>query len=991
MPLGDVSFLASLLKLRDDYEATPGASAPLLAQWDQVRDDFAVGRPTDEDIQIVRQMFRRVIHDNPSTRVDPSIFRVARWFGAADHRVEQRRGDTFSDLGLDPLHLGVLLLVSGWTPEITPLTNGVDRYLRLPPELRTHFTDQLYLLDEIAATVTSLKPEQITPEFREQLKGKKVYHDLFRFLTEAYVDLWGLLSEHGDHWALLYNEIQNSLWEEEAPVRVYWADLNMTTINEQDADGTHGDDFLAIVGGQLNSRFGEPNSVRNIQRTSFQFTARSPGTVSTRMNDFTTRVSHGLSSNPLANADVVAGFEPEAVVSEREISRDNLYQYALQKDEDIDAFAAVINFGDRFDPAELRSRGIDSARRQLKGISPDFKGIRKSGNPVLIDTLNALIIKAIYEMNGVLAAQNRFFEKTKPHPEDRLLTVEGHPEPFTVFKEIDLPKVGSPLYQVWESYRQRKAGFVAPGQYFPSRHGVAPEAAPSFNRGIEDLPLLQIKNADRLHPRALEFLRLAPRLGRIKGEMSHRREGSPGGANQQFLDRMREVAHLPSDAPPTVVAAALSHWQEAALGLSTTYREIHTLAVTDLRYAWAPKHHQIFGVPRYDPQMGVERLFPVQAHFLGQEVALLGYEYLAALEYDSWSAYQAAYPSLATLDDAGFSHVQDAFFIQAHLLRLPAPLLSAIGGDHKLMAVSDPRVMVTGQGAIATSFAGSPFPDLHKVEMQEMVFTATDEAMVRFAPEDLAVKLMIDLHLNVQVTLRHSGVVSNQFSVILPQKDVRGRNILPSHVVMALSNQGMIVPPPVSLPIKNIQRLPMSVHQDAKESVAQLSPSDPHWYYGTQPGILYVPFNKTFTVSVATTDFPVVRRAENLLEMTAAERRVNQALADVKKAKWPHKGGQVFVASPSVSRTANRHRFHASPEVIRWIDRNPGHKQEFLRLTHAGASQRTMSRFLSHARAGMRGAHVPVGRGGPRGIAEITTLGTNAVALLDTSAMVLVR
>ncbi len=973
MSLESVQFLAGLFQLHDRYGELPTRDATMEPKWEQLRDDVASGRPSAQDIQTVRHMLRAVLRGHEdTTNMDPLVWGVVRWMGAVDHAVERRvpvrQHDAsnnisliFSQWGIDPLRLSLLLLVSSWTPDITPVQDGLERYLQLSPDLRSHFTSAQNVLDEIVGTILSLKPQNITPDFRASLR--EIFSpEVKRYLNQMYVDLRTLLFEHGDHWVLLYNDIQDRLWESEAPVHVYWADINMTSINERDPDGRYGNDFLAVVGAWLRSRRNLQGVVRNIQRTSFQFIADSAAAVANTMRDFSADVSHGLTSNPVADPTIVDDFVPEAVVSERIISRENIYDYAIQSLEDLDAFASVIGFNDMFGGDDLTKGGLERAKERLHGIPPDFRGIRQSGSLALIDTLNALIIKAIYEMNGRLAAQNKFFEKTdlSSVPVDFSTTMNpstsmdpseqgGRAHPFQIFRERDLPRPAQKeLYDQWKGFEVRKAGFVNPGQYFPSRNPELhdkPDAAPTFNKGIDKIPLLHIgdNGSTFFHLRVAEFLRLAPRLGRLKGEISHRREGSPGGANDRFLDRLWELAHLPDNSENLDIETVLWAWQQEAKKLSEVYHQVYAVAVTDLRHAWTPKQHETFAVPRY---RGEEEM---HADFVAQEMALQGCDAVAALEYDSWSAYQAKFPS-TQVDDKAFNRVRDAFFVKAHALGLPPPIIRPAGGDHVSVAFVDPSLQLPArsQAHVTKLFGDEPFHDFNKVEMQEISFR-TRSLPARLVLASLAEGLRQTLQLNAEVKIKLSAS-RDILSVTLPTHNQDKAEVTSDRVASWFRSHSVVVEH-APVVVKNIARLPMWLLKGEDTQIAK------NWYFGTNPPRGYEPYKKTATISLAIDTFPPITNVAGLLDFKAAEKRANVALADVKVSAWPAKAGLVRVAAPHLPTTTTQrelesHGFRGlvDPALMKWIDHHPDVKHRLLVLLSEHSNRSQVVKFLQEAR-----------------------------------------
>lgn len=870
---------------------------PLVSRWSGIESRSADGTLTFDDWQDIQQALQSILRNDKDSSRYRHFWPLAPYLGSADHsvaRLEQRskaakQRDMIAQAlwqeKIDIIRAGALLFVLDLPGPLSPLHEGLREYLRLPPDLRTHFVDELIVTDLLLGKIGMLSPEQVTDELREEFAHSDVFRlrNIDRFLTVINSDFRYLLREHEMHWLTQYDRMLTLMWESDKPVRLYRVHVNMTTINELDPTGELGDLYLELAGGWLQQKFGSTHVVKNPENTSFQFVGQSPTLVEREMRYFSRDVGMDLFTSPAVSSEKIHGFKPEAVVSEKVLSRDNLYQYAIQTEEDLEAFRAILELDERFSVDDLKAKGIIEARHLLRGASPDFE--KAKSNPVLIQTLHALIFRANQEANRLLAAQTTFFEKNQPHLPGGLGRI--------TFTENDLPRVGDPLYPRWQETEQRNAGYVGPGQYHPSAHPHLKElplhAHPAFHVGSLDIQGLHIQDDPALTPQVNHLLRIFPRLGRISGILSHPIRGNRGRLSDRLMEELDYLFSLPPGAPPDQIAAALVSAQQTAADLREAYRSVYSFSAMDPRYAWTVKKHETFEVKRGG---GLQE---VESNFHLQEIARFGNQYLLALEYDSLKAYLSNYPVIED-DDREIFFVRDAFFLIADEMNIDSSKIVIIPGKGDHLNISIPHQDREGrpidpvayckkvQTMVRGHYGHQPFHDLKKVKSFKLFLSDPEETLAKEQTRSLANRLSETFELNGETTLHETG--ASHFVLTIPKTNKREEPLDPRLILDYLNQQGMKMR--FSEPPKEEnRRLPMWVRREASGEIID-------WYYGdrdSRPFHDYVPFERTLTVTMAVTDHKAVRKSENKAEFQQAVKKVDLALDQAKQESLPYKEG----------------------------------------------------------------------------------------------------
>lgn len=852
--------------------------------WQGLRLRAHAGQLLSDDWENIHRMFQAVIRDGVNG--DDKWFQYfSRWFGTADHTLGlYRPSDSTrphpSSMGLeqdsmpavDALKYGALVLAYTLGVPFEPLQTGLSRYVTLNPDLRTHFVDDMLTVEQILNVCLHLKPEEVTPEVQQKLKEPL----LRRYFERVFVDLKDLLFEHDSLSILLHHAVLNSLYGSPSSVKVYRVHVNMTTINEKDDTNFHGNVFLQAVRSWFQEKFGRVHVVQNPERTTFEFMASSSEMVAGIMADFEIEVRSRIASTPGVDEKLVDPFIPRVIISERIINRHHVYDYAIRTSEDLEAFRSVIEFEHEYNSSfeDLKRMGVKYARHVLKAHPPHFDKIRQSGDPVLIKTLNALVLQAVIELNSALASQTSFFEKEK---------LSGSIPSKTVYQERDLPSKGTPQYARWRGFYEKKAGYVGPGRYDPSRDQPQLEDAALaknlFFNVLKGTSLGYVEDPS-LSPRVHHILSVVPRLSHEKGRLSHQREGSPGGHLQQFEQARHALALAPSEEIP----GRLEAFQKISKELLDAFLNFYRMAITDPRNAWTAKQHRVFPVHRSDT------LQSVRSNFFVQEVALAQNSYLAVLEYDSFKAFNTAHAINDDID-SDYNRVRDALFLAAKRMKMPMPIVNPSGGDH--LSVSFADVNLHGevvdpcdycrqvQQIVREAFQNRPFQDLHKVEMQEMILGFEDgSTLEKLFNSNFQKSLATTFDLSAQVHVERINNVSAR--LIINAESRSNERISDQKVVTWLYENGLKARMEGST-TKQVSRLPMW-----KKSGGKIQERN-YWYFGREAPSGYEAFKRSLTVTMVLGDHVPLKTAGDVISFLIIEDALGLILGDVKKSSWPFK------------------------------------------------------------------------------------------------------
>ncbi len=876
----------SLHLLFAQYAGEVAAKPEVLLGWPGLKERIEKNILTLEDWELLRSMFQTVAR-RPNLTLNKWFLQVSRRFGTADHLIREPKGpeaavnreDPFAGLGpVDSLRLGALVAAYGLTEKDLPVAEGLRRYLGLAPEFRTHFTEQVLVVDQVIQSVLSLQPQNITRALQARLKDTI----LRNYFELTFIDLKDLLFEHETLPSLINNTIMNILYGGKQSINLYRVHINMTTINEKDGTNLHGNIYLDTVKGWFQEKFGRIHVIQNPERTTFEFIAPSTRQVRESMSDFATEIKTRIATTFGVDPEIVGHFLPKAVISGRNIHRGNLYDYAIRSYADAEIFRSVMEFDNRLNVDELKGVSWAEARKIWRWTRPDIDGIRSTGNPTLIKTLNAMIIKATLELNGDLAAQTTFFEKEYAALRKRRngAQLDNHQ---SVFTEEDLPRKGQKLFARWKAYRSKKSGYVGPGQYHPAYHnpvlkGKEMGGNPFFEVGADKNTLMRYEEDPSLSPEVNHLLRIIPRMGHIKGLLSHQRAGSEGGLIEQFNSKMLSLA----DAAKPEVGELLADWQGTAKKLWNAMLHFYSLAVTDPRNAWTPKQHRQFLIHRGTV---LER---VASNFFIQEVALTGNTNLAALEYDSFKAFNDAHARQDEID-VDYNRVRDAIFLAAKQLSMPMPIVNPSGGDHISLSFSDRNLAGEAidpvaycrlvQKIVKDGFADRPYQDLQKVEMRELKLQS--ESMDRLASPEFLEELRLDMELST-VPEFHSGS-KGEGTLLIPLRDQRNQEMSLKKILNYLEERGITAK--IKLETRQIHRLPIWKRSGGHEE------NRDYWVFAKKPPAGFEPFRRTLTVSMSLGKHATLQEPGDVVSLMDLEDRLGIRLAAIKEGRWPYKEG----------------------------------------------------------------------------------------------------
>ncbi len=892
---------ASLENLGKDLGEIGGTDHSLVWRWSGIEERAHSHELTFQDWTDVQEALRQVIQGQPFARTSSYVLPLFRYLGAADHSVarlhhreesDRQRAlitDSLWENRIDRIRFEVLYFVFGLPGASSPLHEGLREYLLLPPELRTHFLDEMMVADLLLGKIGALSAEDLTDNVRQQIAHSKFspLKHIDHFFTVTNSDFKDLLQENEMHWLTQYDRMFTLLWESDKPVKIYRVHVNMTTINELDPTGELGDLYLVLVGGWLQKKFGNAHLVKNPENTSFQFIGQSADLVEKEMRYFSRDLTRDLFTSFDVSSERVHNFKPEAVVSEIVLSRGSLYDYAIKTEEDLEAFKPILELNGRFDIDDLKSRGMIIARQILKWESPDFNAIRSSRDPVLVQTLNALIFLANQEANRLLAAQTTFFEKNQ--------TSSSQERKGSVFTEGDIPKPGDEHAPEWVRLIQSSAGYVGPGQYHPSAHphlkDLPSHARPTFHLRSLDIQGLHINDDPALTPLVNHLLRIFPRLGRISGILSHPIRGNSGRLCDRLMEGLYSLFFPPPGTPSDERQRALSFAQQTASQLREAILSVYSFSAMDPRYAWTVKKHETFGVQRGG------RVQEVESNFALQEIARFGNRFLLALEYDSLKAYLSTYPAISD-DDREIFFVRDAFFLVAQEMNMDPSKIVIIPGKGDHLNISVPHEDRRGnpvdpvayckriQQMVRNHYQPQLFHDFMKVESMKLFLADIGGHLSGKDLKKSAADVALSFDLNVEATLDLDKMGTDHYVLTVPKANRQGAKLSPDTIIRYLQTQGINVR--LTEPAKEEnRRLPIWVKREASGKIVD-------WYYGSHdslPSAGYAPFKRTLTVTMAVTDHKAIRRAEDKVEFKEAVRRVDLALDAAQKESLPDKEG----------------------------------------------------------------------------------------------------
>lgn len=884
------NLLAAFMALDPDQIRTwPEAISDSVGQWRDVHPRFENNTMTRNDWEWVRLMYHGVVFagEDPHSEWMQSI---ASRFGAQSHAIPYGMNARMAletsppqSTQLDSLAQSALVYAYQLTPNHSPMEEGLSRYLSVDPEMRTFFTDQMVAFEQMMDAVKNMDESDV-----ERMGDKLEDSPVLEFAGDLYVDLKDLLFERESHAFLQYHAIMNRLFDGQ-PVRVNRVHINMTTINEMDDTTVLGTVYLDSMKSWILENKGKYQVIQNPERTSFQFIDPSERSVKHQIADFKREIKALMKNHPDVRSDtsgrlgrIISNFDPEVIVSSREISLDTLYFYALRDLEDLEAFKPVIEFQTGLDTAELSTivgtGDMKQVREAFRGLSPNTYAIKMSNDPVLQQTLNALIIKATLEFNKMLAAQTTFFEK------------EGSKVKYTgpVYPEDKARPTMGDIRELYYEYLQNGTGFVGPGQYDPSievpqlqyddlQRTLFNYSGQHLTAGL--LGLGQDQSIE-LHPRVVEILRIIPPITKLKGEVS--REQNNGGLLEKFEEDWKALAHCPPEQRLVYLAKLKTSARRLQLGM----REFYSLAITEPRNTWIPKQHEDFELKRGR----------VLSNIFLEAVTQAGNTNLAGLEIDSFKAYNEAYGK-NDVKDVDFNEIRNSVFIVATRMNMPLPVVNPKAGDHLMISFShqdldgveiDPAFFARAvQDYVREKFSDRPFQDYHKVDtIHYQISTEDPEILDRLSDENFLNQLRENFdHMPMQPFIKPNGD-AGVVLVIGREADGFGGEMTADKLKAKLKGMGLEVG--VKMLREKTERLKLWTGPEGK-----VGQRDYYLASHTQPAG-YRAYMRTLTVSLSVGRHGRVKEPGDIRGYYQAEEIINEDLGAVKRSSWPKKEGLIL-------------------------------------------------------------------------------------------------
>jgi len=157
--------------------------------------------------------------------------------------------------------------------------SGWRRFLAIPPPLRTWLTTQMIYVEETLDFLKKLKPEDLTPEVKQQLV------DIIWQLEVIVHDLQSPYLENGSLSLLGVERLQNLLFRVGAG-SILRVNINMTDANKLDTSGRLGTAFKNMVLTWLQKEFGVRHVSLNPEGTSFLAINVGPHEISCSLSRF---------------------------------------------------------------------------------------------------------------------------------------------------------------------------------------------------------------------------------------------------------------------------------------------------------------------------------------------------------------------------------------------------------------------------------------------------------------------------------------------------------------------------------------------------------------------------------------------------------------------------------------------------------------------------------------------------------------------------------
>ena len=857
------------------------------------RDTELTAEPqTIENWEKLRTAFYALAHD-PSSNTRPHFMEFSRWFGTAEHyegiKPVQDRGirivtpmefPIMVPEGIDPLRFGALYLAYAMVDEPPPIEVGLAKYFAVDPELRTHQTDTMLVVEQVLGAILALDPDKNYLALFPLLNNPI----LMELLETAFLDLNDLMVEHDSLPSIQYNTIINRLWHgHDSEVRVYRVHINMTSLNELDPTNTQGSLYLAAVKKWLQIKFGESNIVQNPERTSFQFIGVDPIQVKTAVANFELEIKAMMRKMPGAKRDLIAGFKPQIWVAERSITKDSILYYGIATPDDLELFRSILENSqqDLLALYDADTITFETFRVRLRDAPFSFQALMMIGeddtHPSRLSLLEGLITNALVNFNVELASETTFFEKNYPGQEN-----------LYTKKMLDQHLASNPdQVRVWESYVRSRRGYVGVGQYNPvlenpglQNSALFPNA---FHHYLEQYGLAHPTETD--NPQLNRLLNMLPRLKHVAGLVSHTRPGSRGA-----LQRMGEALHtFTSSVTDENIRRNLTALQTVTRELRDAFRTVYGHAVTSPRYTWNMKHYKTASIRRGDQE------YHVNANLFVQEVAADRHRTLAVVELDSFKAYNATHLSNSPVDP-DINGIQDKIYETAATHNLPHPQVDPTAGDHFSFAfttdayVTSPQFAQQVQEEVKTHFADKPFQDYHKVTMQLHTFDIPDATQRNWLQNENNLEhLRTTLNLSARPVFVNTH--ANEVVLAFPQEHMDGTSLSQEQVGEALISADITL---MSTQLKTeIQILRLPIWRPSTTTDTDVDPND-LVFSNTAPAS-FEPFQRTLTVSMVVdsirprAEFRTAGEWRNHVE--EVQHQLDHRLAGLKQESWPFKGG----------------------------------------------------------------------------------------------------
>jgi len=513
---------------------------------------------------------------------------------------------------------------------------GWQRFLTVPPALRTWLTNTMIHIEMILQFLSNLTADELTPGLQAQLKG------LSKSLGNMVTNFQSPYMNNGLDPLLEVQRLQDDIFREGGGEAAR-STINMTDANSRDKSGELGDLFKNVIVNWLHDIYGRRQVSLNPEGTTFMVIDIPRHRVVDNASRQITEIIQGMEAS---GRTLPEGFVPRVVSMFMKFSEGDI------------------------DLTELTS---DLDQQRVQEIGP-VKAIVESKNKEKILALQQRIIAYIERSLRIMAVANTIAEKASEAGNYDLIERIGIrliQSGTLVFEAPDIGRLFEDPYFA-EKYRIGE-GYVPATRYFSLPYEL-------FGSGSNEIPFLAGPEDAHLSGALSYLFRLLPRHGHEYGRIDHlKRDDDPGGALQILQAALLAAADAQTRGEKEAAVEAI----HAAIPAFAKILELGRSARANTRNEAVAKFEQ--------PVILHDRTERIDSYFF-ENMALRPEEnvHLAIIEVDDLKAFLKKYG--VSESDAYFWTIPDAFIWAAGVMNIEMnpQFITQVGGD--LMAIALPTV-----------------------------------------------------------------------------------------------------------------------------------------------------------------------------------------------------------------------------------------------------------------------------------------------------------